>query len=61
MKAKYKNGIDLDWEGKNQIGYNPFIDLGGYNCRHKLRWISRELAEAKRPEVTVLFPMEFIN
>lgn len=60
-ESEIQKWIDLEWEGKNQIGYNPFIDLGGYNCRHKLRWISRELAEMKRPEVVVLFPMEFIN
>lgn len=25
--------------------YDPFRDLGGYNCRHMLDWISDELAE----------------
>ena len=60
-ESEIQGWSELEWEGKNQIGYNPFIDLGGYNCRHKLRWISRELAEYQRPEVVVLFPMEFIN
>lgn len=58
-ESEIQGWIDLDWEGKNAIGYNPFIDLGGYNCRHKLRWISRELAEHMRPEVKVLFPQAF--
>lgn len=60
-ESEIQKWIDLDWQGKNETGYNPFIDLGGYNCRHKLRWISKELAEYQRPEVTVLFPNEFIN
>lgn len=25
--------------------YNPFIDLGGYGCRHHLNWISNKLAK----------------
>lgn len=36
--------IDDEFEGK-PIGYNPIVDLGGFNCRHRLRWISDELAE----------------
>jgi len=51
--------VDLDWEGKNEIGYNPFVDAGGYNCRHSFRWISSEMAAQKRPEVRVLFPNAF--
>jgi hypothetical protein len=31
--------------------YNPFVDLGGYNCRHHLNWISVELALQMRPDV----------
>lgn len=58
-ESEIQKWIDLKWDGKNEIGYNPFIDLGGYNCRHKLRWISNELAAYERPEVKVLFPMEF--
>ena len=44
-----------DWEGKNEIGYNPIIDLGGYNCRHRLRWITKETAAILRPEIRTLF------
>lgn len=58
-ESEIQKWIDLNWDGKNAIGYNPFIDLGGYNCRHKLRWISKELAAYERPEVKVLFPQVF--
>lgn len=51
--------IDQDWEGKNEIGYNPIYDLGGYNCRHRLRWITKETAAAIRPEIRTLFAFEF--
>lgn len=37
---------DLEWAGKPEIGYNPIADLGGYNCRHRLDWISDEMAES---------------
>jgi hypothetical protein len=30
--------------------YNPFTDLGGYNCRHFLNWISDALALRLRPD-----------
>lgn len=39
-RAEKWNG--LDWQGKSG---NFFSNKGGYNCRHTLRWISRELAE----------------
>ena len=42
---------NLDWEGKPEVGYNPIADLGGYNCRHRLDWISDELAFRLRPEL----------
>ena len=35
---------ELDFEGKPPI-YNPFINCGGYNCRHHLSFISDEMAE----------------
>lgn len=31
--------------------YEPISDLGGYNCRHHLRWISRAMAKAKGKDV----------
>jgi hypothetical protein len=48
-----------NWEGKNEIGYKPIIDLGGYNCRHRLRWITKETAAILRPEIRTLFAFEF--
>ncbi len=44
------------WKGKPKTGYDPVIDVGGYNCRHTLRWISDELAYQLRPELRELFP-----
>jgi len=34
---------NLSFQGKPK-NYNPSTDLGGYNCRHSLDWISDELA-----------------
>lgn len=34
----------LSWQGKPGI-YDPFVDLGGYNCRHTLDWVTDELAK----------------
>lgn len=48
----------LRWEGKPEVGYNPIIDCGGYNCRHRLDWISDELAKRLRPD---LFDRKSIN
>jgi hypothetical protein len=42
---------NLDFKGKSESGYNPIIDLGGYNCRHRIDWISDELAFRLRPEL----------
>lgn len=35
---------DLDFQGK-KANHNILIDLGGYNCRHDLNWISYEVAK----------------
>lgn len=35
----------LEWQGKPKIGYDPFTDCGGFNCRHHLSWISDGLAQ----------------
>lgn len=42
-EEQIKAWANLTWEGKSDP-YNPFLDLGGYNCRHMLDWISEELA-----------------
>lgn len=57
--SEIENWSSLEWQGKPDTGYNPIIDLGGYNCRHVLRWVSKEFAALKRPEVKELFPYEF--
>lgn len=43
-KETIESWNDLNWKGKIQGG-NVLTDLGGYNCRHTLSWISKELAE----------------
>lgn len=39
-----------EFQGKSAI-YDPFQDLGGYNCRHFYSWISDELAFTLRSEL----------
>jgi len=41
---------NMDWTGKIQNG-DILIDLGGYNCRHDLDWISYELAKRINPDI----------
>ena len=33
------------------VGYNPTVDLGRWQCRHRTRYISRPLAERMRPDL----------
>ena len=40
----YSDKATGDFQGKND-NYSPFLDLGGYNCRHQLDWVSNELGE----------------
>lgn len=40
----YKDKATGEFDGKSKP-YNPFIDAGGWNCRHHYGWISDELAE----------------
>ena len=42
---------DLQFQGKPKVGYDPFVDCGGYNCRHTLSWITDEIAQHLRPEI----------
>lgn len=42
---------DLQFAGKPKIGYDPFTDCGGFNCRHHLSWVSTEIAAHLRPEI----------
>jgi hypothetical protein len=41
-----KSWQELDFKGKPQFGYDPIIDCGGYNCRHRLDWVSESFAKA---------------
>lgn len=45
---------ELDWSGKNE-DYVPLRDLGGYNCRHNVRWITAAEAIRRRPELANYF------
>jgi len=40
-----------DWKGKTRIGYDPFVDCGGYNCRGHWSWVSTEIAQHLRPNL----------
>lgn len=50
-RPEIKGWETLQFQGKPKIGYDPFVDCGGFNCRHHLSWISDELAEKLRPEL----------
>lgn len=41
----------LQFSGKPKVGYDPFTDCGGHNCRHHLSWVSDEIAAVLRPEI----------
>ena len=49
-KKEIESWATLDFQGKSEP-YNPFVDCGGYNCRHQLDWISDELAYRLRPDL----------
>ena len=40
-----------NWQGKNQINYDPYSDCGGYNCRGHWSFISDEIAIHLRPDI----------
>lgn len=42
---------DLEFAGKQKVGYNPFLEPGGHNCRHRFDYISDDLAIIYRPEL----------
>lgn len=39
------------WQGKNQYGYDPYTDAGGFSCRHHWSFVSDEIAAVLRPEI----------
>ena len=42
---------NADWAGKIQVGYDPYLDAGGFNCRHHWSFVSDTVAETLRPEL----------
>lgn len=43
----------LKWSGKPK-NYVPTRDAGGWNCRHRIRWISNEEAARRRDDLEVI-------
>ena len=39
---------NASWQGKITIGYDPYLDAGGFNCRHHWSFISTPIAEHLR-------------
>lgn len=50
-RPEIKGWENLQFQGKPKVGYDPFTDCGGFNCRHHLSWVSDELAEKLRPDI----------
>lgn len=50
-RPEIKSWENLKFQGKPKIGYDPFTDCGGFNCRHHLSFISNEIAEKLRPDI----------
>ena len=42
---------NADWAGKIEVGYDPYLDAGGFNCRHHWSFISNTVAEHLRAEL----------
>lgn len=51
-REEIKAWAKLEFAGKPKIGYDPFTDCGGHNCRHHLSWISKEIADYLRSKQT---------
>lgn len=49
-RKEIQSWSDLTFEGKPKV-YDPFLDVGGHNCRHVLDPISDELAAELRAQV----------
>lgn len=50
-RPEIKSWENLQFQGKPKIGYDPFTDCGGFNCRHHLSFISNEIAAHLRPDI----------
>lgn len=42
---------NADWAGKFEIGYDPYLDCGGYQCRGHWSFISDTVAKHLRPNI----------
>ena len=42
QKKEVLNWSNLTWQGKS-TPYSPFVDCGGFRCRHRLMPISKEM------------------
>jgi len=47
----YDEIADFNPPEAKQPDYNPFVDLGGYGCRHHLNWIPYAIAISLRPDL----------
>ena len=50
-RAEIQGWEKLQFQGKPKIGYDPFTDCGGFNCRHHLSFVSDEIAAHLRPDI----------
>lgn len=49
-ESEIQRWANMSWKGKSSP-YDPFTDVGGYNCMHTLRPISREIAKQMGKDV----------
>lgn len=52
-RAEIDSWKNKTWKGKNKINYDPYTDAGGFSCRHHWSFISDEIAQKLRPEISV--------
>jgi len=60
---KHANGVfsrveiedwkNKSWAGKIEIGYDPYLDCGGFNCRGHWSFISDTVAKQLRPTIEI--------
>lgn len=44
-RAEVLKWADLEFQGKPKENYDPFIDVGGYNCEHQLDAVTKDVWE----------------
>lgn len=49
-RSEIRDWHDLEFDGKPTV-YVPEVDLGGFNCRHHLNWVTDEIAKVLRPDL----------